>query len=123
MNIESLWTMYKNIRVISQLPQIDRIHLEPACKQVAESINFSLQNEALITIRVLDKNGILLFDSSYPGREQVDLSRTDYFLQARVLPRNEKLVTDLMELHSPNEQKQRVHSSHPHLPANGPLTA
>ncbi len=107
-NIESFVDhVYKNIRVISQLPQIDRIHLQPACKQVAESINFSLQNEALITIRVLDKHGILLFDSSYPGRERVDLSKTDYFRQARVLPRNEKLVTDLMELHSPNEQETK----------------
>jgi PAS domain S-box-containing protein len=104
MNIESFVDhVYKNIRVISQLPQIDRIHLQPACRSVAESINFSLQNEALITIRVIDKNGILLFDSSYPGRERVDLSQTDYFRQARLLPRNEKLVTDLMELHSPNE--------------------
>jgi PAS domain S-box-containing protein len=104
MNIDSFVDhVYKNIRVISQLPQIDRIHLQPACRSVAESINFSLQNEALITIRVIDKNGILLFDSSYPGRERVDLSKTDYFQQARVLPRNEKLVTDLMELHSPNE--------------------
>ena len=68
MNIESFVDhVYKNIRVISQLPQIDRIHLQPACRSIAESINFSLQNEALITIRVIDKNGILLFDSSYPG--------------------------------------------------------
>ncbi len=105
LNIESFVDhVYKNIKVISQLPQIDRIHLQPACRQVAESINFSLQNEALITIRVIDKNGILLFDSSYPGRERVDLSKTDYFLQARLLPRNEKLVTDLMELHSPSEE-------------------
>jgi len=103
-NIESFVDhVYKNIKVISQLPQIDRIHLQPACRTVAESISFSLQNEALITMKVIDKNGILLFDSSSPGREQVDLSNTDYFRQARVLPRNEKLVTDLMELHSPSE--------------------
>ncbi len=104
MNIESFVDhVYKNLKVISQLPQIDRIHLQPACKQVAESINFSLQDEALVTIRVIGKNGILLYDSSYPGRERVDLSHTDYFKRAQVLPRNEKLVTDLMELHSPNE--------------------
>lgn len=108
MNIESFVDhVYKNIRVISQLPQIDRIHLQPACRIVAESISFSLQNEALITIRVIDKNGILLFDSSYPGRERVDLSRTDYFKQARVLPRNEKLVTDLLEIHGPNEPESK----------------
>lgn len=105
LNIESFVDhVYRNIKVISQLPQVDRIHLLPASRSVAESISFSLQNEALITIRVIDKNGILLFDSSSPGRERVDLSRTDYFQQARVLPRNEKLITDLMELHSPSEE-------------------
>jgi len=104
MNIESFVDhVYKNIKVISQLPQIDRIHLQPTCRSVAESINFSLQNEALITIRVINKDGILLFDSSYPGRERVNLSKTDYFQQARVLPRNEKLVTDLLEIHNPSE--------------------
>jgi PAS domain S-box-containing protein len=91
--------VYKNIRVISQLPEIDRINLSPRCRSVAESITFSLQNEALVTIRVLDKNGTILYDSSYPGREQVSLSKTDYFQKARVLPRNEKLVTDLLDTH------------------------
>jgi PAS domain S-box-containing protein len=90
--------VYKNIRVISQLPEIDRINLSPRCRSVAESITFSLQNEALVTIRVLDKNGTLLYDSSYPGREQVSLSKTDYFQKARVLPRNERLVTDLLDI-------------------------
>jgi PAS domain S-box-containing protein len=100
MNIESFVDhVYKNIRVISQLPEIDRINLSPRCRSVAESITFSLQNEALVTIRVLDKNGTILYDSSYPGREQVSLSKTDYFQKARVLPRNEKLVTDLLDTH------------------------
>jgi PAS domain S-box-containing protein len=99
MNIESFVDhVYKNIRVISQLPEIDRINLSPRCRSVAESITFSLQNEALVTIRVLDKNGTLLYDSSYPGRELVSLSKTDYFQKARVLPRNEKLVTDLLDI-------------------------
>ena len=99
MNIESFVDrVYKSLRVISQLPEIDRIHLSPRCRSVAESINFSLQNQALITIRVLDKNGILLFDSSFPGRKPTDFSKTDYFRKARVLPKNEKLITDLFEV-------------------------
>lgn len=99
MNIESFVDrVYKSLRVISQLPEIDRIHLSPRCRSVAESINFSLQNEALIAIRVLDKNGILLFDSSFPGRKPADFSKTDYFRKARVLPKNEKLITDLFEV-------------------------
>lgn len=101
-NIESFIDhVYKNIRVISQLPEVDRIHLSPRCRSVAESINFSLQNEALVTIRVLDKNGLLLYDSAHPGRKRVDLSKTDYFQNARVLPRNEKIITDLLEIHNP----------------------
>jgi len=101
MNIEGyIDHVFKNIKVISQLPDIERIHLTPRTRSVAESINFSLQNEALVTIRVLDKNGIILYDSSYPGREQVDLSKTDYFKQLRQLPKSEKLVTDLLEIHN-----------------------
>jgi two-component system, NtrC family, sensor kinase len=104
MNIESfIGNVYKNLRVISQLPDIDRIHLNSRSKSVAESITFNLQNEALLTIQVLDRNGLLLYDSSGPGRENADLSRTDYFNQARVLPRNEKLVTDLLDIHNAGE--------------------
>ncbi len=97
-NIESFVdNVYKNLRVISQLPNVDRIHLSPRCRSIAGSINLSLQNEALITIRVLDKNGILLYDSAFPERELEDLSKTDSFRKTRVLPKNEKLITDLLE--------------------------
>ena len=69
-NIESFVDhVYKNLRVISQLPNVDQIHRSPRCRSIAESITLSLQNEALITVRVLDENGILLYDSAFPGRE------------------------------------------------------
>jgi len=98
MNIESFTDdVYKNLKVISQLPDIDRINVDPRVRSVTESINFSLRNLALVSIRVLDRNGILLYDSSSPGREKMDLSKTDYFAKARVLPRNEKLITDLFD--------------------------
>jgi PAS domain S-box-containing protein len=97
-NIESYVDhVYKNLRVISQLPEVDRIDQSPRIHSVAESIKLSLQNEALIAIRVLDKNGVLLYDSSSLGREPLDFSRTDYFQKARLLPNNEKLITDLLE--------------------------
>lgn len=110
MNIESLTDhVYKSMRVIAQLPEIDRIHVNLRVRTAVESINFSLQNEALVTIRVLDRNGILLYDSSYPGRERGDFSKTYYFQQARVLPRNEKLVTDLLEIHdAPEDTKEFI---------------
>jgi len=87
----------KNLRVISQLPEVDRINKSPGSRSVAESIKLSLQNEPLITISVLDKNGILLYDSSNPARETLNLSKTDYFQKARVLPNKEKLITDLLD--------------------------
>ena len=109
MNIESMIDhVYKSIRVISQLPDIDRVHLSPQSRNVVESITMSLRNEALVTMRVLDRNGIILYDSSYPGRERVDLSNTDYFKKARTLPKNEKLVTDLLEIHTGEDTKEFI---------------
>jgi len=99
LNIESFIDhVSKNIRVISRLPERYRVHLSPRNRSIAESINIGLQNEALITIRILDKNGILLYDSAYPEKEGQDLSRADYFQKARFLPRNERLVTNLLTL-------------------------
>jgi len=99
-NIESFVDhVYKNLSVISQLPNVDQIHLSPRCRSIAESITLSLQNEALITVRVLDENGILLYDSAFPGRVLEDLSKTDSFRKARLLPKNENLITDLLESH------------------------
>jgi hypothetical protein len=62
--------VYKDINVISRLPEIDKINKSPRCRSVAEAINFNIQNEVLVTIRVLNKNGIVLYDSAYPGREE-----------------------------------------------------
>ena len=99
-NIESFVDhVYKNLRVISQLPNVDQIHLSPRCRSIAGLITLSLQNEGLITVRVLDENGILLYDSAFPERELEDLSRTDSFRKARLLPKNEKLITELLESH------------------------
>ncbi len=99
-NIESFVDhVYKNLRIISQLPNVEQIHLSPRCRSIAESITLSLQNEAVITVRVLDENGILLYDSAFPGRELEDLSKTDSFRKARLLPKNENLITDLLESH------------------------
>ena len=98
MNIESFTEhVYQNINVISQLPDIDRINVDSRVRKVTESIIFSLRNEALVSVRVIDRNGILLYDSSSPRDGRIDLSKTNYFENARVLPRNEKLVTDLFD--------------------------
>jgi PAS domain S-box-containing protein len=99
LNIESFIDhVSKNIRVISRIPERYRVHLSPRNRSIAESINIGLQDEALITIRIIDKNGILLYDSANPEREGKDLSKSDYFQKARFLPRNERMVTDLLTL-------------------------
>ncbi len=104
MNIESYTDhVYKTIRAISQLPGIERINGNQRVRSAVESITFSLRNEALVTIRVLDRNGIIRYDSAYPGEERADLSKTAYFKSARVLPKNEKLITDLLEIHDTGE--------------------
>ena len=102
-NIESFVDhVYKDIHIIAQLPEIHRIHESPRCRTVAEAININIQNEVLVTIRVLNRNGLVLYDSAYPGREGVDFSATDYFKKARLLRKNDKLVTDLLQ--SPDPQ-------------------
>ena len=107
MNIESFIDhVSKNIRVISRLPDLDRIHLSPRSRAVAESINIGLQNKALETIQVLNQDGIVLYDSSYPRKEGADLSQTDYFQRARLLPDNERLITDLIYLHKDRPETQ-----------------
>ena len=104
MNIESFTDhVYKNIRVISQLPEINLVHQSPRVRSVVESIILSLQNNALVTIRVLNRDGALLYDSSDPGKEGASFSKTDYFAKARQLPKNEKLITDLLEIHGKGE--------------------
>jgi sensor histidine kinase regulating citrate/malate metabolism len=100
MNIEGFIDhVSKNIRVISRLPELDRIHLGPQIRSVVDSISIGLQNKALETIQVVDKKGIVLYDSAYPNNEGADLSGTDYFQKARLLPNDERLVTDLMDIH------------------------
>ncbi len=97
MNIESFIDhVYKDIHVIARLPEIRNIRRNHHVRAVAEDLNFTIQNEVLVTIRVLDRNGIVLYDSAFPGREGVDLSKSDFFKQATLLPRNEKLITDLL---------------------------
>ncbi len=59
-NIESFIDhAYKDITVISRMPEIQRIDQSSSCRPVAEAINFNIQNEALVTIRVLNKTGVV----------------------------------------------------------------
>jgi PAS domain S-box-containing protein len=104
-NIESFIDhVYEDISVISQLPEVDRIRRSPRTRTMAETMNFHIQSEMLVTIRVLDRQGRLIYDSAYPGREGADLSETDYFRNTRTLRRHERLITELME--SPDQKPE-----------------
>jgi signal transduction histidine kinase len=101
-NIESFIDyVYKAIQVMSRLPEISTIRRNSRVRSVAENINFALKNDVLVTIKVLDRRGVVVYDSSFPGREGANLAATDYFKKARLLPRNEKLVTDLLPAPGP----------------------
>jgi len=63
--------VYKNLRVISQLPEIHTIHDSSRCKSVVESINFNLQSGALITVQILDKNGKLIEELSIEQAQEL----------------------------------------------------
>ncbi|MHB8843441.1 MAG: sensor histidine kinase [Nitrospirota bacterium] len=104
-NIESFIDhVYEDISVISQLPEVDRIHRSSRTRTMAETMNFHIQSEMLVTIRVLDRQGRVIYDSAYPGREGADLSKIDYFIKTKALRRHEKFVTELME--SPDQRPE-----------------
>ncbi len=107
-NIESFIDhAYKDITVISRMPQIQQLNQDSSCRPVAEAINFNIQSEALVTIRVLNRDGIVVYDSTAPGREGTNLSKTDFFQKARLLPKHEKMVTDLLPGEGANQESKQ----------------
>src|SRR5512143_2373913 len=88
--------VYRDLHVIARIPDIDQINRNSRVRTITEGITFNIQNETVITVRVVDRNGVVLFDSSFPGREGANLSKTDYCQKARLLPKNEKFITDLI---------------------------
>ncbi|HTG02334.1 MAG TPA: ATP-binding protein [Nitrospirota bacterium] len=98
MNVESYMDSVSNsLRVITGLPDIERIDQSIDCRSVVGSIHAGLTNESLVAIRVLDRSGILRYDSSSPKPNRRDFSSADYFRKAHILPKNEKLVTELFD--------------------------
>jgi len=109
-NVESfIGHVYKDISVISRLPDILQVGRDRRTRTVVEGIHFHLESDILVTIRVLDRSGRVLYDSAYPGREGADLSGKDYFQQVRTLRRNELFVSDLLDVQDQqNAPKQLV---------------
>jgi PAS domain S-box-containing protein len=96
-NVESFIDhVYKDINVISRLPDVLRVNQSAQARSVVEGIHFHLESDIVVTIRILDRNGKILYDSETPGHEGGSLAATDYFQKASSLRRNEKLITDLL---------------------------
>ncbi len=89
--------VYKDISVISRLPEVSRGTLGPQSRSVIESIHFHLETDILVTIRILNSEGVIVYDSAAPGREGGSLANTDYFRAARNLRRHERIITELRE--------------------------
>jgi len=96
-NIETFLDQVSNdIGIISQLPEVNRINRALRTRAMAEAMSVHMQSELLVTIRVLSRDGIVLYDSAYPGREGSNLAGTDYFKTTKTLRRREKLITELL---------------------------
>ncbi len=98
-NVESfLDHVYKDISVISQLPDIMSVGQSSQARAVVKGIHYHIESDILVALRVLDRRGTILYDSGYPRREGASLADTKYFIRARALRANEHLVTDLMNI-------------------------
>ena len=98
-NVESfLEHVYKDISVISQLPDITQVVRNSQARAVVKGIHYHIESDILVALRVLDRSGTILYDSGYPGREGGSLADTKYFNRAKTLRANEHLVTDLMSI-------------------------
>lgn len=98
-NVESfIGHVHKDISVIARLPDVLQVGRDRRARNVVEGIHFHLESDILVTIRILDRRGRVLYDSAYPGREGVDLADTDLFRQVRTLRRNERYVSGLLDV-------------------------
>lgn len=99
-NIESfIDRVYKDISVIAQLPEINKIHESPRCRTVAVAITAQIKDETLLTVQVLDRRGRILYDIAQPRHRGMDLSREEYFKKTSRLKKGDRFITDLMEIH------------------------
>ncbi|MDH4163451.1 MAG: ATP-binding protein [Nitrospirota bacterium] len=88
--------VYKDISVISRLPDVAAGSIGPRARSVVENVHFHLESDILVTIRIVGPDGTILYDSSAPGREGGNLSKEDYFIKARGLRRHERIITELL---------------------------
>ena len=100
--------VYKDISVISRLPDVSRGSLGSRAHSVIENIHFHLESDILITIRILNTGGIILYDSAAPGREGGSLAQTDYFRAARGLRRYERIITELRDPEEGHGQSKEI---------------
>src|SRR5512137_103233 len=90
--------VYKDINVISRLPDILSVRWSPQARSVMQGIHYHVESDILVALRVIDRAGVILYDSGYPSREGTNIADTKYFRRATTLKRNQHLVTDLMDV-------------------------
>jgi signal transduction histidine kinase len=90
--------VYKDINVISRLPDILSVRRSPQARAVVQGIHYHVESDILVALRVTDRAGVILYDSGYPSREGTSIADTKYFRRATTLQRNQHLVTDLMDI-------------------------
>jgi PAS domain S-box-containing protein len=100
--------VFKDISVISRLPGVDRISRSDEARSVVESIHYHLESDIVMTLRVLDSRGVIIYDSASKEDEGRSLADTDYFQAARTLRLNERLVTDLLPPPRGRTNPQRI---------------
>jgi PAS domain S-box-containing protein len=132
-NVEGfLDQVYRDISVISRLPDIHGVNRSAQARSIVEGIHYFIESDIILTIQVLDHQGAILYDSAHPERVGGRLADTKYFRRAQSLRRNEHLVTDLMNITGEKSDSkqfiiavpvyQKLHGS-PDLQFNGVVLA
>lgn len=108
-NVESFIDhVYKNISVISRMPDVAQRSLDPRVRSVVESVHFHLESDILVTIRIVNRNGVILYDSAAPDREGSSLADSDYFRRAQDLRRHERIITELRDPEDSRETSKQI---------------
>jgi PAS domain S-box-containing protein len=109
--------VYKDINIISRLPDVLQVSRSAQARSVVEGIHFHLESDILVTIRILDRRGTVLYDSASPGREGGSFAAADYFRNASSLRKNERLITDLLPASGEKNLSQQFIIAVPIFPA------
>jgi PAS domain S-box-containing protein len=122
-NVESfMGHVHKDINVIARLPDILHIARNAGIRSVVEGIHFHLESDIVITIRIVGRDGTVLYDSGYPGREGGNVADRGYFRSTMALGRGELFVSEIQEAKDPRYGSKHFILATP-IYSGDPLTA